>query len=219
MFLQNIMHSFVKVIKSFDKMDLESELEKHLEGEGTETDNKEINDITLQYMMNREWYESYILSQNETTKEETMEERKFYRSRIFQLTKVLLLTEKERQKYFEMNPSFDITKIQFDVFLTFDAFVKNAIQNFQMVDTTDILQQDYPEETKPAKEYGECGECGEGDYVETLELEGLEGVKKSTLDKFVIMEKQEKVLILPLQKSIDLTDPSFKKKGIRKWKK
>jgi hypothetical protein len=178
-------------------------------------------------MMNREWYESYILSQNETTKEEAMEERKFYRSRIFQLTKVLLLTEKERQKYFEMNPSFDIANIQFDVFLTFDAFVKNAIQNFQMVDTTDILQQDYPEETNNAKEYGESVEVGEGgeggeggeceDYVETLE--GLEGVKKSTLDKFVVMEKQEKVLILPLQKNIDLTDPSFKKKGIRKWKK
>ena len=159
--------------------------------------------VTLQYMMNRDLYENYILSQNETTTENTKEERKFYRSRIFQLTKVLLLSDRERQKYFEMNPEFDLSKIQFDVFLSFDAFVKNAIHNFKMIDTNDILQEDYPDETK---ERIECGEYVEQPFHK----------KTNTLDNFVISEKPEEAIMIPIQKRINLRDPLLKKKGLRK---
>jgi hypothetical protein len=197
------MNHFVKVVKTEPENECTCVFETNDEIE----ENKEVNEITLQYMMNRELYENYILSQNETTKEYVMEERKFYRNRIFQLTKVLLLSEKERIRYFEMNPDFDITKIQFDVFLTFDVFVKNSIQNFKMMDTTDFLQEEYPK-----LEIENIKECG--DYVETMEFESIS--EKSTLDNFVKIEKQEKEIVLPLQKNIDLKNPIFRKKGLRK---
>jgi len=201
----------LKVIKKeYDAPEIQDNQEKQDAQEYQENqeniyhDQEQIN-LTLQYMMNRDLYENYILSQNETTKEDVKEERKFYRSRIFQLVKVLLLSEKERIKYFEMNPQFDLSAIQFDVFLTFDAFVKNAICNFKMIDTNDLLQEGYPEYTEDNRE---CGEYIEPDFRK----------KKNTLDNFVISEKPEEKIILPLQKKIDLKDPIFKKKGLRKCK-
>lgn len=194
--------SEIKVLKTIADVyeDPNIDLDEYVE-------DKYINDITLQFMMNREMYENYILSQNESTKEEIKEEMKFYRSRIFQLTKVLLLSEKEQRKYFLLNPDFDISKIQFDVFLTFNAFVKNVIQNFKMIDTNDILQEDYPKEVK--KDIIELDP-----YIDPVFGEKPE----STLDNFVISDKPQEQQILPLQKKINLSDPFFKKKGIRKNK-
>jgi len=200
------MNHFVKVVKTEPENNMICVYETNEEIE----ENKEVNEITLQYMMNRELYENYILSQNETTKKDIMEERMFYRNRIFQLAKVLLLSEKERVRYFKMNPEFDISKIQFDVFLTFDVFAKNAIQNFKMMDTTDLLQEEYPE-LEVENVVKACV-----DYVETMEFDSI--TEKRTLDNFVTSEKQEKELVLPLQKNIDLKNPVFRKKGLRKNK-
>lgn len=165
------------------------------------SENKDLNDITLRYMMNRELYENYILSQSEQTKEDVKGERRFYRSRIFQLTKVLLLNDKEREKYFSMNPDFDISKISFDVFLSFDNFVKNTIQNLKNIDTNDILQADFPIFEEPVEHY------------EHTEVK-MYTPKQNTLDTFIITTKEE--FILPNEKKIDLQNPSFKKKGLRK---
>lgn len=163
-------------------------------------EDKQVNDITLRYMMNRELYESYILSQSEQTKEDSKEERQFYRSRIFQLSKVLLLTDKEREKYFKMNSDFDISRISFDVFLAFDAFIKSSIQNFKNIDTTDILQADYPIFEEPDDEYEE-------------EDVKMYTPKQNTLDTFLIKTKEE--IIIPEQKQINLFHPRLKKKGLR----
>jgi hypothetical protein len=163
-------------------------------------EDKQVNDITLRYMMNRELYESYILSQSEQTKEDSKEERHFYRSRIFQLSKVLLLTDKEREKYFKMNKDFDISRISFDVFLAFDSFIKSSIQNFKNIDTTDILQADYPIFEEPDDEY-------EDEDVK------MYTPKQNTLDTFLIKTKEE--IIIPEQKEINLFHPRLKKKGLR----
>ena len=163
-------------------------------------EDKQVNDITLRYMMNRELYESYILSQSEQTKEESNEERQFYRSRIFQLSKVLLLNDKEREKYFKMNKDFDISRISFDVFVAFDAFIKASIQNFKNIDTTDILQADYPIFEEPDDDY-------EQEDVK------MYTPKQNTLDTFLIKTKEE--IIIPEQKKIDLFHPRLKKKGLR----
>jgi hypothetical protein len=164
-------------------------------------ENKSLNDITLRFMMNRELYENYILSKSEQTKEDVNEEKRFYRSRIFQLSKVLLLNDKERERYFLMNPDFDISKISFDVFLSFDNFVKNAIQNFKNIDTTDVLQSEFPIFEEPQDDY------------EDTEVQ-MYTPKQNTLDNFIITKKEE--IILPKEKFVDLSDPKFKKKGLRK---
>jgi 23S rRNA G2069 N7-methylase RlmK/C1962 C5-methylase RlmI len=164
-------------------------------------EDKQVNDITLRYMMNRELYENYILSQSEQTKDELKEERQFYRNRIFQLCKVLLLNEKERERYFKMNPEFDLTKFSFDVFLTFDTFIKTSIQNFKNIDTTDILQADHPIFEEPDEEYNQ-------------EDVKMYTPKRNTLDTFLIKTKER--IILPEQKKIELFQPRLKNKGLRK---
>jgi hypothetical protein len=167
----------------------------------TPVDDKNLNDITLRFMMNRELYENYVLSQSENSKEDVKEERRFYRSRIFQLTKVLLLSTKEREKYSTMNPEFDISKISFDVFSSFDSFVRNAIQNFKNIDTNDILQADIPIFEEPEDDY------------EHREV-NMYTPKQNTLDNFIIKTKEE--IFMPEEKKVDLMNPKLKKKGLRK---
>lgn len=184
----------IKVVKIDDEAGPEIEIVKPV-------DDKNLNDITLRFMMNRELYENYILSQSEISKEDVKEERRFYRSRIFQLTKVLLLSGKEREKYSILNPEFDISKISFDVFSSFDNFVRNAIQNFKNIDTNDILQADIPIFEAPEDHY---------EYQEV----NMYTPKQNTLDTFIIKSKEE--IIMPEEKKIDLMDPKLKKKGLRK---
>jgi hypothetical protein len=188
----------IKVVKITDEMEPEMEPEMDIV---TPVDDKNLNDITLRFMMNRELYENYILSQSENSKEDVKEERRFYRSRIFQLTKVLLLSAKEREKYSTMNPEFDISKISFDVFSSFDSFVRNAIQNFKNIDTNDILQADIPIFEEPE------------DYYEHREV-NMYTPKQNTLDNFIIKTKEE--IFMPEEKKVDLMDPKLKKKGLRK---
>ena len=184
----------IKVVKIIEETEPEIEIIQPV-------DDKNLNDITLRFMMNRELYENYILSQSESSKEDVKEERRFYRSRIFQLTKVLLLNAKEREKYSTMNLEFDISKISFDVFSSFDNFVKNAIQNFKNIDTNDILQADIPifEELEDDYEHQEVN---------------MYTPKQNTLDTFIIKTKEE--IFMPEEKKVDLMDPKLKKKGLRK---
>jgi|LauGreSBDMM110SN_4_FD.fasta_scaffold00008_19 hypothetical protein len=185
----------IKVIKS--EIVNESE-ERHETHEAHENDN--INHLTLRYMMNRDLYENYIISNHDDRVANLKEEQKFYRSRIFQLAKVLLLTDKEREKYFSMNPSFDISQISFDVFTIFDEFIKIAIQNFKVIDTNEIFQKESTLE--------EDRETTVSEFKEHIPS------KQKTLDKFLI--KTAEPVIYPEQKVVDINDVKFKKKGLRK---
>lgn len=156
--------------------------------------------LTLRYMMNRDLYENYIRSQHDDCVITLKEEQTFYRSRIFQLAKVLLLNDKEREKYFSMNPAFDISQISLDVFSSFDEFIKTSIQNFKVIDTNEIFHQD----------------CSTEEHVQTTVSEFKEHIpsKQKTLDKFLI--KTIEPIIYPEQKVVDINDIKFKKKGLRK---
>lgn len=188
----------IKVIKTETEPEVDPEVQPYSEF----SEDKHINELTLQIMMNRDMYENYIFSQHEQCIVDLKGEQKFYRSRIFQLAKVLLLNEKEREKYYTLNPSFHISQISFDVFTTFDHFIKSAIQNFKLIDTNDILQEEgFVEEP-----------------TETIVSEFKEYIpppKQKTLDNFII--KSEKMeIIYPEQKIININDLKFKKKGLRK---
>ena len=169
------------------------------------SEDKHINEITLQIMMNREMYESYILSQHEQCVVDLKGEQKFYRSRIFQLAKVLLLNEKEREKYYKLNPSFQISRISLDVIACFDQFIQTAIQNFKLIDTNDILQEGCPTEEPPTN----VSEVDE--YIHPLTHP-----KQKTLDDFVIKTSEEVEIVYPEQKNININDLKYKKKGLRK---
>lgn len=163
-------------------------------------EDKHINHLTLQYMMNRDLYESYILSQQDSCVSNLKEDQKFYRSRIFQLAKVLLLNDTEKEKYFLMNPAFDISQFSLDVFSSFDDFIKTAIQNFKIIDTNEIFHQESVTE--------EPKETSVSEFKEHIPS------KQKTLDKFLI--KTTEPIIYPEQKVADINDIKFKKKGLRK---
>jgi hypothetical protein len=191
----------VKVIK-INSLEPDEVDEKNETLDNEFSEDKHINELTLQILMNREMYENYILSQHEQCIDDLKGEQKFYRSRIFQLAKVLLLNEKEREKYFTLNPAFHISQISFDVFATFDHFIKTAIQNFKLIDTNDILQ----------------GEAILEEPRETIVSEFKEYIpppKQKTLDNFII--KSEPIEpIYPEQRIININDSKYKKKGLRK---
>uniref|UniRef100_A0A6C0HT66 Uncharacterized protein n=1 Tax=viral metagenome TaxID=1070528 RepID=A0A6C0HT66_9ZZZZ len=193
----------VKVIKINS---LELEKNEPLDNEFLE--DKHINELTLQILMNREMYENYILSQHEQCIDDLKGEQKFYRSRIFQLAKVLLLNEKEREKYFTLNPAFHLSQISFDVFATFDHFIKTAIQNFKLIDTNDILQGETILE-EPRETILEPRETIVSEFKEYITP------KQKTLDNFII--KCEPIEpIYPEQRIININDSKYKKKGLRK---
>lgn len=163
-------------------------------------EDKHVNHLTLRYMMNRDLYENYIISKHDECVANLKEDQKFYRNRIFQLAKVMLLNDKEKEKYFLMNPSFDISQISLDVFSAFDEFIKSAIQNFKIIDTNEVFHQEgIAEENK-----------------ETTISEFKEHIpsKQKTLDKFLI--KTVEPIVYPEQKVVDINDIKFKKKGLRK---
>ena len=154
-------------------------------------EDKRINEITMQYMVNRLY---------SAAPEEPDEDTSFYRSRIFQLSKVLLLNEKEREKYYSLNPTFHLSQISCDVITAFDHFAKTAVQNFKINDTNELYKQEIAEETK-----------------ETVVTEFKEYIpsKQQTLDNFLIKTTVEP--IYPEQKHVDIQDKKFKKKGLRKF--
>ena len=84
-----------------------------------------VNKVTLEYLVNKE----YNVVLKATTKVDK-KDRKFYRKRIFNLTKEILNNEEP-------------TDILPDVKYAFDNYVKHCVNYFKAIDCSDILQEDY----------------------------------------------------------------------------
>jgi len=139
-------------------------------------------------------------------------DKKFYRRRIINLTREMLLN----------NYSDDIL---LDVKESFENYVKACIGFFKVKDESDIIQADmcFLDELTLTKD----------DFQEELDLDDIVTpeeadklmmrtikINKLPLDNFVTIKnlKITKDPILPKQKEIDLKNPILKNKGIRKKK-
>lgn len=170
---------------------------------------KIVNQITLACLINKEQYNKYVSS---TKKPNNKKERKFYRKRILQLTKDILMNE----------PPATLSS---DIQLIFDSYSNLCIQYFKMLDKTDLLQNEYNDmmvsegdvnmvtETYNFIDNTEIPESVNQLMMRTIKID-------NTLDNFVkkTILKKEKVIPLPVQKEINLKDPSLRIKGIRKKK-
>jgi hypothetical protein len=131
-------------------------------------------------------------------------DKKFYKRRIYDLTKQLLNGEKPN--------------IFHDIIMTFDIYMKQCIDYFKSLDKTDIIQEGY-------QEYQDYQNFQDQINIDSSNIEINESnhllmrqIKvKSTLDNFVKRASKPKE-ILPIQKEINLKDPILKNKGIRKKK-
>jgi hypothetical protein len=173
-------------------------------------DEKIINQITLECLINKEIYKKYLTSNNVNTIINNKKDRKFYRKRILQLTRDILLND----------PSVQMTN---DIKFVFENYVNHCIQYFKMVDRVDLIQEDhYIEDYEYDKTLDDdCIEpvVGNMESADKLLLRSIK-INNYTLDKFVkvISTKKDDSTPLPVQKIFNLKDPNLRNKGIRKKK-
>ena len=146
-------------------------------------------------------------------------DKKFYRKRILNLTRELLLSDKHNENQGE-NEIENEPIIPPDLLYAFNNYVKSCINNFKTIDKNDIIQEEYKAINASKNE----------SYLE-IELKELEdktlednklfmrSIKtKNYLDDFVKYKyiKKEEDMILPKMKDINLKEPNLRNKGIKK---
>ena len=170
-----------------------------------------VNRVTLDCLLNKEMYSNQIKTKKERAL--SKEDKRFYRKRIYSLFKEII-SGKPPQDLF------------LDVKSTYETFVTTAINYFKAIDRSDIIQSEYGESVSVEDLSNNtidgsmnCSINDATDYNESL-LSSLRSVKMNTptLDKYVTKTrtKKKEELILPQQKDINLQNPEFKSKGVKK---
>jgi hypothetical protein len=181
-----------------------------------------VNQVTLDCLLNKHQYEKYI--SKKISKDVDKKEKKFYRKRIFNLTKDLLASEVE------------VTNLLPDVKYAFDNYVRACIHSFKVLDSNDIIQSEYEnikkieqsrEQKNDDEDSQECedGENCENEHDEDCNKQSADNILarsniriiNPSLDSFirVKMPQMRDEMILPKQKEINLNEPSLKTKGIK----
>ena len=88
-----------------------------------------INQVTLDCLLNKEMFNKHV--KNQKSKLINKEERKFYKKRIYNLFKELLITKEEPE---DLLP---------DVKYAYDNFIHSCIHYFKTIDNNDLNQEEY----------------------------------------------------------------------------
>ena len=172
--------------------------------------NQSINQITLDCLINKEMYDNMVNSSE--VKKDNLKEMKFYRKRIYDLVKRLLISKDERDS---VTP---------DVNYAFSNFVKTSISYFKIIDKQDILQKDYEGlEEQEKNTFVEKDEEELNNNYDTYIMKKItmpeEKTKMTSMDNFVIRKQSEEIketIIYPQKREFNLKDESLKNKGIKK---
>lgn len=182
-----------------------------VEGKENEKENEDdiessthiITQITLDCLLNKEQYSKYLKATLQKTAESSKKDRKFYKRRILQMTKDMILSD-------DINASSDMI-------IAFDNFSRTCISYFKMVDKTDILQTDYP----PVDTFDTMADIPEMTIEDSIKsLIRPVKITNITMDQFVkrtntVNPDQQ---IIPLKRTVNLKNPELRNKGIRKKK-
>ena len=170
-----------------------------------------ISKLTLECLMNDKQYSKYISRNNIASQKD----KKFYKKRIYDLTKKILHNEEIQIQ----NP---------DVIHTFEIFAKTCIEYFKVLDKTDILQEEYSELSLPTLEtilpnVGveteiELMTTESQEKIDTLMMRTIKIIEQPTqierLVKRTALKKDKPPIPPPKKKEIDLKNPALKNKGI-----
>lgn len=171
-----------------------------------------VDEVTLECLMNKEQYARHIKKGPVISTKVNNSDRKFYKKRIYDLTKQLLNNEPISENIFP------------DVKNSFQNYIKACIEYFKTLDKTDILQEDYQTIDNSIKidrnneiNVDNISNTQEANHlmmrsIKIQEPNSLEKLVKRTQTKYV------KQMILPREKEINLKDPILKNKGIREKK-
>jgi hypothetical protein len=168
------------------------------------TDNN-ITEITLECLMNKQQYAKHLQSSFSTKKDSIKKDKRFYKKRIYDLTRKLLNNEKPEMLY----P---------DVGSAFDSYARVCIEYFKVIDKSDILQEDYLGMNDGTLHNIQLDPSYNPEEANMLMMRSIKINEPNALEKLVkkTSTKLIKKQIIPMQKDINLKDPTFKNKGICK---
>ena len=162
-----------------------------------------VNQLTIDCLLNKDFVNKYI--KNKQSIKENKEDIKFYKKRIYNLFKEIITG----------NSPDDLLP---DVKYAYNNFINASISYFKTVDNNDIIQSEYKDMDFTPEICGNVNDVS-GNVIDADKLL-MRSVKVDipTLDKYVTRTKIKKhdEIILPKQKNINLNDPEFKTKGLKK---
>jgi hypothetical protein len=151
---------------------------------------------------------SKYLNTNTTVSHKSVnkKDKKFYKRRIFDLTKQLLNNEKPERMYPDVTSAFDM-------------YANICIEYFKILDKTDIIQEDYDNILAMVDAKNEIPVENNQEEINKLLMRSIKITEPNALEKLVkrtSTQVAKKPPIIPIQKDINLHDPVLKNKGIRK---
>jgi hypothetical protein len=168
-----------------------------------------INQVTLECLLNKDLIDKKL--SNKMAKTVNKNDKKFYRKRIHNLAKDILISKEE------------LKDIPPDIKFAFNNFMKVCINHFKIIDNNDIIQQEHIDYTNLDESItiGEnISEINDDNVLNKDEADKLLmrsiNLAAPTLDTFVTRKitKPPTQMIIPQQKEINLKDPALKEKGI-----
>lgn len=171
----------------------------------------EINSLTLNYFTNKVQYGNILKRTNVANDIAFINDKKFYRKRINDLNKRLFRDE--------INDTHLLSH--------FNNYIRSCISYFKLLDTSEIIQQQYEDMDKNIDNQNEINmtKNSEINVVDYSKCDYLlmknEDVKSFNLDTFVVKTKSndnDKKQILPTKTVIKLNSKKFKTKGLEKKK-
>jgi hypothetical protein len=168
-----------------------------------------VDQVTLDCLLNKSMFNAHV--KNKKAQSINKEERKFYKKRIYNLFKELLINKAEPE---DLLP---------DVKYAYDNFLNASINYFKTIDNNDLLQEEYKtldeEDTININAIPELGDDDNIVGVKNADKLLMRSIKITppSLDKYVKRKstKPEEKLIMPKQKEINLMDTELKVKGIQ----
>jgi hypothetical protein len=175
-----------------------------------------ISDINIEMLFSKRPYNKI----ESNSKIYSKKDKKFYKKRIHNLTKSLLNNE--------------LPSVIFpEVLCAFDNYIKTCIKYFKVLDTTDIIQQEYigmdvecdndndnVSNNIVMKTDNNNNNNNNNNNINSLMMRSIKITEPNALEKLVkrTITKKEVEPIIPQQKDINLKDPVLKNKGICKKK-
>jgi len=164
-----------------------------------------LNSITIEYFSNTGFYNKY-LNKSEIEKYISKSDKKFYKKRIINETKKMLKDEFETDTLREI----------------FNKYIFSLISHFKIMDTTEIIQKNFDSTDSNSPDILDSSFISIMDISlsNPNQLLYKTETKTLTMDNFINKKpKQKELQHFPLKKNINLREPEFKTKGIKKKEK
>lgn len=166
-----------------------------------------VNQVTLDCLLNKKMFNNHI--RNQKSKQLNKEDKMFYQKRILNLFEEMLTDKTDSN----LSP---------EIKYSYDNFLNATINYFKTIDNNELIQSEYNSIDSLLNDTTNNSEDISLNIVNNIDADTflMRKIKTdiNTLDKYVtktIIKKTEDI-ILPKQKEINLKDPKFKNKGLRK---